>query len=49
MEQEQTFNWPPLESNEQIFTDYMRNVGMSEAWAMNECFGLDDDCLGFVP
>ena len=22
---------------------------MPEDWLINECFGLDDDCLGFIP
>lgn len=43
------FKWPPLESNPEVFTDYMRKVGLPEDWIINECFGLDDDCLSFVP
>jgi hypothetical protein len=27
----------------------MRKVGLPAQWSINECFGLDDDCLSFVP
>ena len=43
------FEWPPLESNPEIFTDYMHSVGLHQDWIINECFGLDEDCLSFVP
>ena len=49
MEGESPFHWPPLESNPEIFSDYMHQVGLPTAWAVQECFGLDDDCLSFVP
>ena len=48
-EGEQEYHWPALESDPQIFTDYMRNLGMGTDWQICEVFGLDDDCLGFVP
>ena len=33
MEEEQkTFSWPPLESNPEIFTKYMHDVGLSKDW-----------------
>jgi hypothetical protein len=31
-EAKETFNWPPLESNPEIFTKYMHEVGMSKDW-----------------
>ena len=49
MEQEAEFRWPPLESNPEVFTEYLRNVGLPEEWFISEVFGLDSDCLGFVP
>ena len=49
MEQEGAFEWPPLESNPEVFTDYMHGVGMSKDWQVSEIFGLDEDCLSFVP
>jgi ubiquitin carboxyl-terminal hydrolase L3 len=27
----------------------MHAVGLPKDWIINECFGLDDDCLSFVP
>ena len=27
----------------------MHTVGLSPAWIINQCFGLDEDCLSFVP
>ena len=29
-EQKDTFNWPPLESNPDIFTTYLHELGMSK-------------------
>ena len=45
----QNFEWPPLESNPEVFTEYMHTVGLPQDWMIAECFGLDDDCLSFVP
>lgn len=45
----ENFEWPPLESNPEVFTDYMHTVGLSKDWIINECFGLDEECLSFVP
>ena len=52
MESEQaatTFHWPPLESNPEIFTEYLRQVGLPNEWNVGEVFGFDEDCLSFVP
>ncbi|CDW88284.1 ubiquitin carboxyl-terminal hydrolase isozyme l3 [Stylonychia lemnae] len=49
MEQPVEFNWPPLESNPEVFTDYMHKIGLPEDWVVGEVFGLDEDCLSFVP
>ena len=43
------FQWPPLESNPEIFTKYMREVGMSGDWAVGEVFGFDEELLAFIP
>jgi len=32
MAEENKFDWPPLESNPEIFTKYMHDVGMSKDW-----------------
>ena len=43
------FHWPPLESNPEIFTKYMRQIGMSPDWAIGEVFGFDEELLAFLP
>ena len=43
------FNWPPLESNPEVFTDYLHKVGVPEDTVVGEVFGLDDDSLSWVP
>ena len=48
-ETKETFRWPPLESNPEVFTDYMRGVGLTAEWAINELYGFDEDLLGMLP
>eukprot|EP00586_Coscinodiscus_wailesii_P015905 CAMPEP_0172507542 /NCGR_PEP_ID=MMETSP1066-20121228/204408_1 /TAXON_ID=671091 /ORGANISM="Coscinodiscus wailesii, Strain CCMP2513" /LENGTH=237 /DNA_ID=CAMNT_0013285113 /DNA_START=85 /DNA_END=795 /DNA_ORIENTATION=- len=43
------FSWPPLESNPEIFTEYMHNVGLPKSYAIGEVFGFDEDLLAFIP
>lgn len=43
------FEWPPLESNPEIFTKYMQDTGMSKDWAVGEVFGFDEELLAFLP
>ena len=43
------FNWPALESNPEVFTQYMHKIGMSKDWAIGEVFGFDEDLLAFLP
>jgi ubiquitin carboxyl-terminal hydrolase L3 len=43
------FEWPPLESDPSIFTNYLHSIGLTDEWEIGECYGLDEDCLGFVP
>ena len=43
------FNWPPLESNPEIFTNYMHRLGMKNAHAIGEVFGFDEELLAFLP
>lgn len=47
--QQQEFEWPPLESNPDIFTEYLHAVGMSKQWAVGEVFGFDEELLAFLP
>ena len=44
-----TFSWPPLESNPEIFTEYMHAVGLPTSWAFGEVFGFDEELLAFIP
>src|SRR5690348_3983010 len=43
------FNWPPLESDPQIFTAYLREIGLDDNWQICEAYGLDDEMLSFIP
>ena len=44
-----TFNWAPLESNPEIFADYMKTVGMPNNWTFGEIYGFEEDLLAFIP
>ena len=47
---ESAFNWPPLEGNPEIFSDYMAKGGLDASkYAFNEIFGFEEDLLAFVP
>ena len=48
-EEEKKFQWPPLESNPEIFTEYMHRIGLSPTCAIGEVFGFDEDLLAFLP
>lgn len=43
------FHWPPLESNPEIFEQYMSGLGLPENWGFSELYGFDEALLGFVP
>ncbi|KAL7473627.1 hypothetical protein ACHAXS_014081 [Conticribra weissflogii] len=43
------FSWPPLESNPEVFTNYLRSIGLSHNFAIGEVFGFDEDLLAFLP
>ena len=45
----ETFNWPPLESNPEIFANYMHQLGMPAKWTFGEIYGFEEDLLGFIP
>ena len=45
----ETFNWPPLESNPEIFANYMKQCGLPENWTFGEIYGFEEDLLGFIP
>jgi ubiquitin carboxyl-terminal hydrolase L3 len=42
------FNWPPLESNPEIFTEYMQKLGLPSTWGFSEMYGFDEDLLGMI-
>lgn len=44
-----TFEWPPLESNPEVFSKYLHNLGMSDKWGIGEVYGFDEDLLAFLP
>lgn len=48
-EEKEEFQWPPLESNPDVFTDYMHRIGLSPSCAIGEVFGFDEDLLAFLP
>lgn len=48
-EENDEFHWPPLESNPEIFADYMVKAGMSGEWTFGEVFGFDEELLAFLP
>ena len=42
-------NWPPLESDPQLFTDYMRQCGLPSTYGFSELYGFDNELLEMVP
>lgn len=45
----ENFSWPPLESNPDVFTEYLRKIGLPQPFAIGEVFGFDEDLLAFLP
>ena len=43
------FNWPPLESNPEIFEKYCHDLGLPEEWGFGEIYGFEEELLGFLP
>ena len=43
------FNWPPLESNPEIFAQYMHSLGLPAKWTFGEIYGFEEDLLAFIP
>eukprot|EP00578_Thalassiosira_sp_NH16_P032665 CAMPEP_0181081512 /NCGR_PEP_ID=MMETSP1071-20121207/3139_1 /TAXON_ID=35127 /ORGANISM="Thalassiosira sp., Strain NH16" /LENGTH=258 /DNA_ID=CAMNT_0023163059 /DNA_START=111 /DNA_END=887 /DNA_ORIENTATION=+ len=47
---EQTkFSWPPLESNPEVFTNYLQSIGLPSTFSIGEVFGFDEELLAFLP
>jgi len=41
--------WLPLESNPDIMTKFLNDIGMPEDWAVTDIIGFDPELLAFVP
>lgn len=41
--------WLPLESNPEVLNPFLRSLGVPEAWAFCDVFGMDPELLGMVP
>ena len=48
-EANEPFNWPPLESNPEIFAEYMKQCGLPDNWTFGEIYGFEEDLLAFIP
>ena len=44
-----TKNYVPLESDPEIFTELMRDLGVSSAFKFIDIWSLEDDMLGLIP
>lgn len=49
MDSKTVFNWPPLESDPEIFNKYFKKVGLPENITFNEIFTLDDEIIMTIP
>jgi len=43
------FRWPPLESNPEVFAQYLHSIGLPTTFSIGEVFGFDEDLLAFIP
>lgn len=44
----EVFQWPPLESDPEIFNNYLHKLGLSEGYIFGELFGLDEEMFCMV-
>ena len=47
--EEAPFEWPPLESSPDVFTEYMWSIGLPKTWFIQQAYGLDEELLSFLP
>lgn len=47
--QGEDFRWPPLESNPEVFAQYLHSIGLPTTFSIGEVFGFDEDLLAFIP
>ena len=43
------FQWPPIESNPEVFQSYLNELGLPEGYGFTELFGFDAELLAMVP
>mmetsp|Transcript_7205 Transcript_7205/g.7444 ORF Transcript_7205/g.7444 Transcript_7205/m.7444 type:complete len:233 (-) Transcript_7205:63-761(-) len=48
-EKKTVFHWPPLESDPEIFNNYMYKIGLSKECSFGELWGLDEEMLSLAP
>jgi len=41
--------WLPIESNPTVMNSFLRKLGVSEDWEINDVFGLEDELLMMLP
>lgn len=46
---EESPKWLHLESNPEVMTNFLVDIGMSAEWSVVDLIGIDEDLLGFVP
>ena len=39
------YEWPALDSNPKVMTEYLHKIGMSEDWHFEEVYGMDSDMI----
>jgi ubiquitin carboxyl-terminal hydrolase L3 len=42
-------SWTPLESNPDALNQFAAGIGLEPSFQFSDCFGLDEDLLGFLP
>ena len=47
--EDKKFSWPPLESNPEVFTNYLQSIGLPQTFSIGEVFGFDEELLAFIP
>jgi len=47
--EDKKFSWPPLESNPEVFTNYLHSIGLPQTFSIGEVFGFDEELLAFIP
>lgn len=45
----ESFHWPPLEGNPDIFANYMQQCGLPSNWGFGEIYGFEEELLSFIP